>query len=161
MDNFPRTLWDGRACYRQAFPSPRSPCTVDASDADVGLGGKGAEVFLDNLPGYPDNLTRGRDGRIWLGLAGPRNVSDAVAGRPFLRELALRLPRSLLPRPEPHAHVLAFTEEGSIVEDLQDPSGQAPTVTGLTETADGRYLHNVDGRSLSWIAGAQRKPDAR
>ena len=31
-------------------------------------------VLLDNLPGYPDNLLRGADGRIWAGLALPRNA---------------------------------------------------------------------------------------
>lgn len=134
---------------------------MDARGVDLGRGGKGAEVFLDNLPGYPDNLTRGHDGRIWLGLAGPRNSSDAVADRPFLRELALRLPRMLLPHPVRHAHVLAFTEEGGIVEDLQDPSGNAPTITGLTEAGGRRYLHNVDGHGLWWVEGRQAGPDPR
>lgn len=124
---------------------------VHADGADVNRGGPGARVLLDNLPGYPDNLTRGLDGRIWLGLAGPRNGSDALADHPFLRELALRLPRGLLPHPASYGHVLAFDEDGTILEDLQDPSGRSPTVTGLTETAGRRYLHNVDSGALSWL----------
>lgn len=124
---------------------------VHANGADVGRQGGGAQVLLDNLPGYPDNLTRGRHGRIWLGLAGPRNGSDALAGHPFLRELALRLPRALLPHPTSYGHVMAFTEDGTIVDDLQDPSGHAPTITGLTETARRRYLHNVDDGALAWV----------
>lgn len=124
---------------------------VDANGADAGHPGAGAQVLLDNLPGYPDNLTRGPDGRIWLGLAGPRNGSDAVASYPLLRELALRLPRALLPRPASYGHVVAFTEDGAITEDLQDPSGHAPTITGLTETAQRRYLHNVDDGALAWV----------
>jgi len=124
---------------------------ADANGADVAHPGAGVQVLLDNLPGYPDNLVRGADGRIWLGLAGPRNASDAVAGYPFLRELALRLPRALLPRPASYGHVVAFTEDGTITEDLQDPSGHAPTITGLTETAQRRYLHNVDDGALAWV----------
>lgn len=124
---------------------------VHAGTVDVGQPGPGARVLLDNLPGYPDNLTRGRDGRLWLGLAGPRNGSDAVAAHPRLRELALRLPRALLPHPAAYAHVIAFTEDGTRVDDLQDPSGHAPTITGLTETAQRRYLHNVDDTALLWI----------
>jgi sugar lactone lactonase YvrE len=124
---------------------------VDANGADVTQPGSGAHVLLDNLPGYPDNLMRGPDGRIWLGLAGPRNGSDAVARYPFLRELALRLPRALLPHPKSYGHVVAFSEDGTIAEDLQDPSGHAPTITGLTETAQRRYLHNVDDGALSWV----------
>jgi sugar lactone lactonase YvrE len=124
---------------------------VDAAGVDIGHSAAEAKVLLDNLPGYPDNLTRGRDGRVWLGLAGPRNDSDRVADYPFLRELALRLPRALLPTPLRHGHVIAFTDDGEIVEDLQDPSSRAPTITGLTETAQRRYLHNVDDGWLSWL----------
>ncbi|NNF41059.1 MAG: strictosidine synthase family protein, partial [Woeseiaceae bacterium] len=32
------------------------------------------EVLLDNLPGFPDNLKSGAQGRFWLGLAAPRNA---------------------------------------------------------------------------------------
>jgi sugar lactone lactonase YvrE len=43
-----------------------------------------ATVLFDNLPGYPDNLLRGRDGRIWLGFAKPRNPTvDNMAGKPW------------------------------------------------------------------------------
>lgn len=81
-----------------------------------------ASVVLDNLPGYPDNLMRGQDGRIWLGLSGPRNPDlDAMADRPFLRELTLRLPRALWPMPKRYGHVMAFDESGQVVADLQDP----------------------------------------
>jgi sugar lactone lactonase YvrE len=124
---------------------------ADAEAVDVGQASSAARVLLDNLPGYPDNLTRGRDGRVWLGLAGPRNDSDRVAEYPFIRELALRLPRALLPAPVRYGHVIAFTEDGAVVDDLQDPSGHAPVITGLTETPGRRYLHNVDDGRLSWL----------
>jgi hypothetical protein len=45
-----------------------------------------ARILLDNLPGYPDNLMCGRDGRIWVGLAKPRNATiDKLAQSPFIR----------------------------------------------------------------------------
>src|SRR5262245_14556814 len=41
-----------------------------------------ASVLFDNLPGYPDNLMRGQDGRIWLGFSGPRSPDvDAMSGK--------------------------------------------------------------------------------
>ena len=59
-----------------------------ASDLDVQSGSPQARVLLDNLPGYPDNLMRGRDGRIWVGLFKPRNpAADSLAERPFLRKV--------------------------------------------------------------------------
>lgn len=110
-----------------------------------------ARVLLDNLPSYPDNLSRGLDGRIWLGLAGQRNILDQMADRPFLRRMILRIPRFMWSVPEPFGHVLAFTEDGSIVADLQDPTGRSPTTTGATETAEHLYIHSVNGKGLNWL----------
>lgn len=124
-----------------------------ASDLDVASGSPQARVLLDNLPGYPDNLTRGRDGRIWVGLVRPRNpAADSLAGRPFLRKVLLRLPRSLLPLGEPYGHVFAIDESGRVVEDLQDPGGAYPETTGATETADRLYIHNLNAPDIGWLA---------
>ena len=124
---------------------------VAAADLDVGRGSPQATVLLDNLPGYPDNLMRGLDGRIWLGFSGPRSKDiDGMAGKPFLRELTLRLPRSMWPLPKVYGHVIAFNEDGKVVADLQDPAGAYPQTTGLTETADRLYVQNLHLNVLGW-----------
>jgi sugar lactone lactonase YvrE len=125
---------------------------VAAQDLAADSGSSQAAVLLDNLPGYPDNLMRGADGRIWLGLSGPRSEKvDAMAGKPFLRELTLRLPRALWPLPKPYGHVIAFDESGRILADLQDPSGAYPQTTGVTETADRLYIQNLHLGVLGWL----------
>jgi sugar lactone lactonase YvrE len=124
---------------------------VTARQADVAAPSPDARVVLENLPGFPDNLTRGRDGRIWVGLAGQRNALDALAGRPALRGTMLRVPRFLWPRPKPYGHVFAFAEDGRVVADLQDPTGESPTTTGLTETDGRSYVHAIDGSSIGVI----------
>jgi len=126
---------------------------VAADQLDVTRGLPQATVLFDNLPGYPDNLMRGRDGRIWLGFTGPRSPNvDAMADKPFLRSLTLRLPRALWPVPKPYGHVFAFTEDGRVVADLQDPAGAYPETTGVTETADRLYVQNLHLKVLGWIA---------
>jgi sugar lactone lactonase YvrE len=126
---------------------------ISANDLDVGQGSPQATVLFDNLPGYPDNLMRGQNGKIWLGLSGPRSPDvDAMASKPFLRELTLRLPRALWPLPKPYGHVMAFTEDGQVVADLQDPAGAYPQTTGLTETADRLYVQNLHLHVLGWRA---------
>lgn len=123
-----------------------------ARDLDVHSGSPQARVLLDNLPGYPDNLMRGRDGRIWVGLFRPRNpAADGLAQRPFLRKVLLRLPRFLLPLGVPYGHVFAIDEDGRVIEDLQDPSGAYPEATGATETADRLYIHSLHARSIGWV----------
>ena len=114
-------------------------------------GGPQARVLLDNLPGYPDNIMRGREGRLWVGLFKPRNpAADSLAERPFLRKVLLRLPRSLLPLGKPYGHVFAIDEDGNVTADLQDPSGAYDT-TGATETADRLYIHSLQARALGWL----------
>jgi sugar lactone lactonase YvrE len=127
---------------------------VAARDLDVSTGpSAAASIVFDNLPGYPDNLMRGQDGRIWLGFSGPRSAQiDAMAEKPFLRELTLRLPRALWPLPKRHGHVIAFSEDGKVVADLQDPSGAYWETTGLTETADRLYVQNLHLPVLGWKA---------
>jgi sugar lactone lactonase YvrE len=126
---------------------------VAAADLDVAAGGPQARILLDNLPGYPDNLMRGLEGRIWLGFAKPRNPTvDALADKPFLRKLTLRLPRAWWPVPRPYGHVMAFTEDGRVVADLQDPTGAYPETTGVTETRDRLYVQSLHAKGLGWLA---------
>lgn len=123
-----------------------------ARDLDVQSGTPQAKILRDNLPGYPDNLMRGQDGRIWVGLFKPRNpAADSLAERPFFRNILLRLPRFFLPLGESYGHVFAIDEDGNIVEDLQDPAAAYPETTGATETADRLYIHSLHAHAIGWV----------
>lgn len=123
-----------------------------ARAVDVRSGSPLAKVLLENLPGYPDNLMRGKGGRIWVGLFKPRNAkADGLATKPFLRTILLRLPRALWPIPASYGHIFAIDEEGRVLEDLQDPSARYPETTGATETADRLYVHSLHAKSIGWL----------
>ena len=111
-----------------------------------------ATVLLDNLPGYPDNLTRGEGGRVWVGLTKPRSpVIDAAAHHPMLRAITLRLPRALWPVPKAYGHVIAFDDTGRVLADLQDPQGRYPETTAATE-ADGKlFVQSLNAGSIGWM----------
>jgi sugar lactone lactonase YvrE len=114
----------------------------------------GAQVLFENLPGYPDNLMRGQGEKIWLGFAKPRNPTiDGFADKPWLRALTLRLPRAMWPIPKAYGHVMAFSEDGKVLIDMQDPTGAYPESTGVTETADRLYIQSLHAKGLGW-----RKP---
>jgi sugar lactone lactonase YvrE len=133
---------------------------INASDLDVrqtsGMSGA-THIVLPNLPGYPDNLMRGlptADGKpkLWVGLVKPRNaVVDGMAEKPFLRSLTLRLPRFLWPIPPKYSHVIAFTEDGTIVQDLQDPLGAYPETTSVLETKDRLYVQSLHAPFIGWM----------
>lgn len=123
-----------------------------AQDLDLARPTPQAQVLLDKLPGYPDNLMGGLEGRIWLGFAKPRNpVIDTMAGKPWLRAVTLRLPRALWPVPPSYGHVVAFTEDGRIVDDRQDPSGAYPETTAITETRDRLYVQSLHAKTIGWL----------
>ena len=124
---------------------------VNSKDLDMSNPGDQAELLLDNLPGYPDNLMRGLDGKIWLGFAKPRSAVIEKLSTPFLIKLTLRLPRAMWPVPKAYGHVIAFTEDGKVVADLQDPRGAYPETTGVTETKDRLYIQSLHARDLGWM----------
>jgi sugar lactone lactonase YvrE len=101
-------------------------------------------VLLDNLPGFPDNVTRGEDGRYWTGLTKPRSAAiDGLADNPGLRAVTLRLPKVFWPVPPSYGHVMAFDEEGRVLLDLQDPDGKLPETSGVTEHAGRLYVQSL------------------
>ena len=143
-----QTLFVAETGRYRIWAVPASARNLDLSNGPAGR----ARILLDNLPGYPDNLMRGLDGRIWVGLTKPRSpVVDNMAGQPLLREMTLRLPRALWPIPKAYGHVFAFTERGEVVADLQDPSGAYPETTAITETPDRLYVQSLHAATLGWL----------
>ncbi len=111
-----------------------------------------SEVLLDNLPGFPDNINTGLNGRFWIGLVAPRNeLLDRISGRPFLRKVVQRLPRFLRPKPAASSHAIAINGEGEVLMNLQDPDARFPLLTGALELPDRLYLSTLDGPYLPFI----------
>ena len=131
-----------------------APISASASipDSASAPASRQASILFDNLPGFPGSLTRGLDGRIWLGFVKPRSPEiDAMAAQPWLRKFTLRLPRALWSVPPAYGHVIGFTENGKIVADLQDPTGAYPDTTGITETPERFYVHSLSAKGLAWL----------
>ena len=82
-----------------------------------------AEVFIDNLPGFPDGISsNGRD-TFWLALVTPRDATlDRLLPHPFWRKAVLRLPTFLQPAPKRYSFVLGLDADGKVVQNLQDGS---------------------------------------
>lgn len=112
-----------------------------------------AEVLIDNLPGLPDNMMRGNDGRFWVGLIMPRNdFLEFSSDKPFLRKMAMRLPAKMLPKGASYSHVIAITESGEVLEDMQSDSISYTNITGVTETEEVLYFHHLnDENAIGWL----------
>lgn len=82
-----------------------------------------SEVFVDNLPGFPDGITSNRRDKFWLALVTPRDKTlDALLPYPSLRKVVLRLPKLLQPAPKRYSFVLGLDVNGTVTDNLQNGS---------------------------------------
>lgn len=107
------------------------------------------EIFIDNLPGFPDNLHSNGRGIYWLALVSPRKaIVDGLAGWPFLRKIIYRLPEVVKPGPDRHGLVFGLNEEGRVVYNLQDPSGAFFETSGALEHDGWLYVGSLSNDAI-------------
>jgi sugar lactone lactonase YvrE len=93
--------------------------------------------LVENLPGHPDNLSTGSDGRIWTALVAPAHaVLQWLAPRaPILRKLLWRLPDRFAPPVPAEVWAAAFDPDtGEAVGGLRTTHPDFGQVTGLVES---------------------------
>lgn len=101
------------------------------------------DLLCQDLPGYPDNISRGSDGLIWVTIATPTNalVERLHTGPMLARRAITRIPARLQPQPAQTVRVQAYDDRGTLVHDCDVPAADNPTgyhmVTGVREH-DGR-----------------------
>lgn len=84
-----------------------------------------SDIFIENLPGFPDNLSSNGKGKFWLALFTVRNdMLDTLHKYPKIKSLLSRLPASLWSKSKRYGFVAALDERGNITETLQDPTGK-------------------------------------
>jgi sugar lactone lactonase YvrE len=82
-----------------------------------------SEIFIDNLPGFPDGLLSNGKDKFWLALVTPRDqVLDKLLPHPFVRKVIARLPKFLQPAPKRYSFVLGLDTNGRVIENLQNGS---------------------------------------
>ncbi|MCP1622725.1 SMP-30/gluconolactonase/LRE family protein [Pseudomonas nitroreducens] len=104
------------------------------------------DVFVDNLPGLPDNLASDRSGTFWVALPSPRKAdADMIQQMPWLKRQLTKLPRAVLPKPVPYGLVIQVNEKGEIVRSLHDTSGQHLRMVTSVKSVNGvLYLGSLE-----------------
>jgi sugar lactone lactonase YvrE len=103
------------------------------------------EIFIDNLPGFPDNISSNHKGTFWLALFTVRNKAvDKLHPSPFLKAQMSKLPKALWPKPKPYGLVLALDEQGKITQSLHEPTGKhLKEITSAREYGGYLYLGSL------------------
>jgi sugar lactone lactonase YvrE len=109
------------------------------------------QTLAGALPGFPDNLTGGPDGLIWIGMASPRDaVLDFLLPRaPWLRSAVWAIPGRFQPKPKNMAWVLAIDQDGTIVHDLRGWNVGYHEVTAARVHGGKLYLASVESTALA------------
>ncbi|MBS2938136.1 SMP-30/gluconolactonase/LRE family protein [Nocardioides sp. J2M5] len=92
--------------------------------------------LVTGLPGYPDNISRGSDGLVWVTIASPVDpLVERLGSAPMvLRRAVTRIPEALQPKPKRSIRVQAYADDGRLVHDLD-----------LAAPASGPGYHMVTG----------------
>lgn len=104
-----------------------------------------SEIFAENLPGFPDNLSRDGDGIFWVALPTRRNAKmDGLHPHPWLKNQVAKLPKWVQPNPEPYGLVLAFDGDGKLLGSLHDTDGDTlQMVTSVKQRQDALYFGSL------------------
>ena len=108
---------------------------------------------ITGLPGYPDNLTVGSDGLVWVALASPLDpLLGFLQGRGArLRPAVLGLPDALKPKEKRTARVLAYDSAGRLVHDLSGDSTHWHMATGARERDGEVWMGSIMEPSIAVI----------
>ncbi|TRZ47909.1 SMP-30/gluconolactonase/LRE family protein [bacterium] len=103
-----------------------------------------SEPIIENLPGFPDNISTGLEDRFWVALISPRNkLVDDLSEKPFLRKMIQRMPKFIRPKATAYGHIIAIDGNGKILKNLQDPMTGYPQNTSVIETKEFLYIGNL------------------
>jgi sugar lactone lactonase YvrE len=111
------------------------------------------DYLAEELPGYPDNMSRGSDGLIWVAIASPMDplVERIKAGPVQVRRAASRLPVWAQPKPKRTARVMAFDDDGQVVHDRTFDATHFHMATGVREHEGRVWLGSLVEPAVAWF----------
>ena len=113
------------------------------------------DVFIDELPGTPDNIRYDGEDTFWIAMPSLRASLDALATLPRLRALLSYLPIPWLEAAaQPASFVIGVNLEGKVVHNLQDQDNAFHYITGATPCGNTLYLGSLETEAI----GIMSKP---
>lgn len=105
-----------------------------------------SDVFIDNLPGFPDGVSSNRQGTFWLALPSPRNPDlDKAHPSPFTKSIITKLPQWMQPGAIKRGFVVSLNEAGEVTGAYHDPAGERVyMVTSVEEHGGYIYLGSLE-----------------
>lgn len=111
------------------------------------------EVFADNLPGMPDNMSLGSDGLFWVALPSAADPRLKLLHRlpPKIRWLIARIPDKLQPAELRSVLAMAFDAKGRCVRFIEADPLRFHLVTGVREYKGLLFAGSVEENAVAVI----------
>jgi sugar lactone lactonase YvrE len=108
-------------------------------------------VYVDDLPGFPDNLSTGSTGLVWVAIAAPRDpVLDLLLPRaPVLRKAVWAVPERLQPRAKRRFWVLGLDAVGDPVHAFGGEHPGFHMATGVRESNGRLWLGSLERSAVA------------
>ena len=109
------------------------------------------EPFGPTLPGFPDNISTGEDGNIWVAIASPRDraLDRLLPLAPWLRKIVWRLPDRVQPQPKPLIRIQAYAPDGSLVHDTAGRHPGFGMPTGVRQTGGKVWMGSLERSTIA------------
>jgi len=107
---------------------------------------KGTREFINNnLPGYPDGVSRGDNGVYWLTIISPRvRSTDDLMSTPGLRNMIMKLPKALHPAAQHYNCIIGMNENGKIIHNLQSSNPKYSEIASVQQYGDRLYFGSLN-----------------
>jgi sugar lactone lactonase YvrE len=112
-----------------------------------------SELFVDPLIGYPDNISLGSDGLIWIAVASPKmaQLAKVQALPAALRTVVTMVPARLQPKGDRTVGVVAVDDSGQVVHEFRGGIDGFFFLTAVRER-DGRlWLGSLEGSAIGTL----------
>ena len=99
------------------------------------------DIFLSNLPGLPNGISRREDGSFWLGFTTRRNdFLDKIQPKKLVKKIVFAVPKALQPKQEAYGMLMHVSEHGDILKTYYDPTGKYVSEASSIEEHNG-YIY--------------------
>jgi sugar lactone lactonase YvrE len=112
-----------------------------------------SDVFADDLPGMPDNMSLGTDGLFWVALPSAADARLKLVHRlPLaIRRAIARIPEKLQPAELRSFLAMAFNAEGQCVRFIEGDPLRFHLVTGVREYQGKLYAGSIEENAVAVI----------
>ena len=109
------------------------------------------EIFADDLPAMPDNMSLGSDGLYWVAMPSAADPRLKLVHRlPYaVRRLIARIPEHLQPTDLRHVLIMAFNDAGQCVRYFEGDPLRYHLVTGVQEYQGKLYAASIEENAVA------------